>query len=354
MKEQLKIAGAFIGVIVGAGFASGRELLLFFVNFGVWGLLGTLVSAALFTFLGMALAGLGNRLQAASHKDVVYAICGRYLGLFVDLLITFFMFGVTVVMLAGGGALLEQQFGIPALTGSVLVTLLVVAVVCLDIHKVIVLIGAVTPFLILAATAIALYAVFTRDLSFTALDQIASRQEAGASHWLLGAFLYVSYNVVAGAPMLAILGGSARLEKTAIWGGILGGAGLGGLMLVMSAGLLSRLDTVADLPMPMLSIASEISPALGVIMCVIIFGMIVNTAVGMLYSFLARLLPAGTRSFRLGAVGAGVAAFICSLIGFISLVGQVYPFFGYLGFVVMLAVLVGWVRMGRVKRAVVV
>ncbi|MNC55807.1 hypothetical protein D3C75_1053590 [compost metagenome] len=96
------------------------------------------------------------------------------------------MFGVTVVMLAGGGALLEQQFGIPALTGSVLVTLLVVAVVCLDIQKVIVLIGAVTPFLILAATAIALYAVFTRDLSFTALDQIASQQEAGASHWLLG------------------------------------------------------------------------------------------------------------------------------------------------------------------------
>ncbi|MNE44064.1 hypothetical protein D3C80_1382750 [compost metagenome] len=89
-------------------------------------------------------------------------------------------------------------------------------------------------------------------------------------------------------------------------------------------------------------------------MCVIIFGMIVNTAVGTLYSFLARLLPAGTRSFRLGSVAAGVAAFVCSLIGFISLVGQVYPFFGYLGFVVMLAVLIGWVRMGRVKRAVVV
>ena len=51
MQEQLKIAGAFVGVIVGAGFASGRELLLFFVDFGVWGLAGALVSAALFTFL---------------------------------------------------------------------------------------------------------------------------------------------------------------------------------------------------------------------------------------------------------------------------------------------------------------
>ncbi len=193
MQEQLKIAGAFVGVIVGAGFASGRELLLFFVDFGVWGLVGALVSAALFTFLGMALAGLGNRQQATSHKDVIQAICGRHLGLFVDWLITFFMFAVTVVMLAGGGALLEQQFGIPALTGSVMVTLVVVAIVCLDVRKVILAIGAITPLLILVASAIALYAVFTREQSFAALDQLASQQQAGTRHWLLGAFLYVSY-----------------------------------------------------------------------------------------------------------------------------------------------------------------
>lgn len=213
MQEQLKIAGAFVGVIVGAGFASGRELLLFFVDFGVWGLVGALVSAALFTFLGMALAALGNRQQATSHKDVIQAICGRHLGLFVDWLITFFMFAVTVVMLAGGGALLEQQFGIPALTGSVLVTLVVVGIVCLDVRKVILAIGAITPLLILVASAIALYAVFTRDQSFAALDHLASQQQAGTRHWLLGAFLYVSYNIVAGAPILAILGGSAKERK---------------------------------------------------------------------------------------------------------------------------------------------
>jgi hypothetical protein len=187
---------------------------LFFVDFGIWGMVGALVSAALFTFLGMALAGLGNRLQATSHKQVIQAICGRHLGLLVDWMITF-MFGVTVVMLAGG-ALLEQQFGMPALAGSVLVTLVVVGIVCLDAqgdgrhwrdH----------PLLILVASAIALYAVFTRDQSFAALDQLASQQQAGTRHWLLGAFLYVSYNIVAGAPILAILGGSAKGEKAVGW-----------------------------------------------------------------------------------------------------------------------------------------
>ncbi len=37
MKDVLKIAGAFVGFLVGAGFASGQELLQFFVSFGVWG-----------------------------------------------------------------------------------------------------------------------------------------------------------------------------------------------------------------------------------------------------------------------------------------------------------------------------
>ena len=351
MKESLKIAGAFVGVIVGAGFASGRELLLMFVDFGVWGLLGAVVSASLFIFLGMALAGMGSRLRASSHKDVVNALCGRYLGAFVDLMITFFMFAVTVVMLAGGGALLEQQFGIPALFGSLAVTVIVVAIVCLDVQKVIGMIGAATPLLILTAVAVALYGVATRGLSFGELDQLASQQDAGASHWLLGALLYVSYNIVAGVPFLSIMGGSAKTEKLAIWGGIFGGALLGVLMLVMSLGLLSRLDSVADLPMPMLSIATEISPVLGLVMAVVIFLMILNTAVGTLYSFSARLLPAGTRTFRIGSAAAGALAFVGSLVGFVSLVGQVYPLFGYLGFLLIGAVVLGWLRVGRLAQA---
>lgn len=144
------------------------------------------------------------------------------------------------------------------------------------------------------------------------------------------------------------MGGAAKGEKQAMWGGILGGALLGVLMLVMSLGLLSRLDSVADLPMPMLSIASEVSPALGLLMALIIFCMILNTAVGTLYSFSARLLPAGTRQFRLGSIAAGALAFVGSLVGFISLVGQVYPFFGYLGFLLIAAVVIGWLRPRRV------
>ena len=66
-KEISKIAGAFVGVIVGAGFASGQEILQFFTSFGVYGLIGCVVAGLTFVFLSMVFSTLGQRLRAQSH-----------------------------------------------------------------------------------------------------------------------------------------------------------------------------------------------------------------------------------------------------------------------------------------------
>src|SRR5690606_24890493 len=108
-----------------------------------------------------------------------------------------------------------------------------------------------------------------------------------------------------------------------------------------------RMDSIGGLPMPMLEIASQVSPWLGHLMSLVIFCMILNTAVGMLYAFMARVLPAGTGRFRMGTVVAGVLALAGSFVGFIKLVGIVYPIYGYIGFVLMALGLLGWLRMSR-------
>jgi uncharacterized membrane protein YkvI len=63
-KEASRMAGAFVGVIVGAGFASGQEILQFFASFGAMGLLGCLVAALAFVLLSMVFSTLGQRLWA--------------------------------------------------------------------------------------------------------------------------------------------------------------------------------------------------------------------------------------------------------------------------------------------------
>ena len=346
-KEVSKIAGAFVGVIVGAGFASGQEILQFFASFGSMGLVGCVVAGIVFVLLSMAFSTMGQLLLANSHREVINAMLGKHLGAVFDLLITFFLFAITVVMLAGAGSLLNQWLGVPELWGSVIATIATVLIVCLDVASVISFIGAVTPFLMFMTIVVAGYVLMTPHPDYAALQVAAEAQPKGASQWLVAALLYVSYNTVAGMPFLVIMGGQASSRKVALWGGILGGLLLSVLMLLIASAMYLRMDTIGGLSMPMLSIATQISPWLGHLMSLVIFGMILNTAVGMLYAFMARIVPAGTRQFRIGTAVAGVVALAGSFVGFIKLVGLVYPIYGYIGFVLMALGLIGWIRMAR-------
>jgi len=343
--EVCKIAGAFVGVIVGAGFASGRELMQFFGSFGWPGVLGIPVAGALFVFFAMTLATLGKQYASASHKPVIYAICGRWLGLFVDVLIAFLMFAVAVVMLAGGGAILEQMAGIPALWGNIATLVLTIGIVCLDLRRVIGFIGSVTPLLLVVTLIVAVMSLTNRDMDWAALEvTIVQEQQQAASHWFVAALLYVSYNLIAGAPFLIIMAGQSANRRTAVWGGIAGGLLLTALMLLIVLGMFSQVDKLSGVAMPTLLLASQLSPVLGALMAVTVFGMILNTAVGMVYAFCARILTPQTPQFRWAAVAVTVLAFLCSLVGFMQLIGFVYPAFGWLGFVLMACTAAAFVR----------
>lgn len=342
--DSIKIAGAFVGILVGAGFASGQEILQFFSSFGLWGLAAALLSTLLFIFLATTFTDLGHKSGALSHGNVIRNICGKHLGLVVDIIITLCMISVTVVMFAGAGSLLEQQFGIPSLYGSLATTILTIILVSMNVKTVITFIASITPILILMTLIISAYAVFTRTLDFSTLNELAKAQDTPTRFWPTSALLYVSYNIIGAAPFLIIMGGQVKTRRAAVMGGVLGGLMLGFLLLVITIGLLSQFDKSIVYSMPMLALAEMFSPALGYLMAATIYAMILNTAVGLLYSFSARVFTPETRSFTIGTLVAGSLAFVASLVGFVNLVGTVYPLFGYLGFLLIGAVFFAWLR----------
>lgn len=339
MKKSIQIAGAYIGLIVGAGFASGQEILQFFTTFGLYSFIAVFIAFILFSFLGMQILELGSELQTWSHKQVIDHICGPYLGRIIDLIITFFLFGVATVMIAGSGSIFEQQFGISPVVGALILTVLVLITLILDIKNVISIISSVTPFLLLLIFIIAGYSIFTSDLTSASREATALAHPASAPHWILGGMLYVSYNIAAGVSMLAIIGGTIKDKRVARRGGVLGGIGLGLLLLLINLSLYMNIDKVKDVPMPTLFLANDLSPVLGWLMALALLGMIYNTAVAMLYSFTARFFHTGTKKFKVIIVIVGLLAFGASFVGFTELVGTVYPITGYLGFILMMAVL---------------
>lgn len=349
MKKSLQIAGAFVGLIVGAGFASGQEIIQYFTSFGTLGIFGGIVATVAFAFLGMTLAQLGSDLQTTSHKGVIYHIGGRYIGFLLDVLITFVLFGVAVVMFAGAGSAFNQMFGIDQKIGSIIMVLLTIGTLLLNVKNIINIIAIATPYLMAIIFVILIYSVFTMDISWSQADTMAKKQPGAASNWILGATLYVSYNIAAGAAMLIVMGGTVRDRKVAGLGGLLGGLMLGALIILINITMFVKMDAVAGVDMPTLELANQIHPTMGLLMSIALLAMMYNTAVGMFYAFTVRFITPAHPYFKPSLVMMGLLGFIASLVGFTTLVGKVYSTIGYLGFALIIVIVIAWVRKDKRK-----
>lgn len=347
MKRALKLSSAFIGVIIGAGFASGQEILQYFTSFGLLGTIGAIIATALFAYLGMVLMQIGSRMKTVSHRDAIYKISGRKLGLVIDYIIIFTLFGVGVVMIAGAGANLNQQFGFPFFIGTTLMILLILLAGMVNLNRFVTIIGSITPFLILIVIILTVYSIFSMNLSITALDSISLEQPTTLPNWFISAINYVSFNIAVGASMALVMGGAEKNEKTAKLGGLLGGLGIGILIILSHLAIFSQIDLVQGYEMPMLQLANNISPYLGFFMSIILFGMIFNTAASMFFSLGARFYEIGTTNFKTFLVIILVISYFLSFLGFSDLVGYFYPLIGYLGLFLIGALIVASYRMRK-------
>ncbi|QUW21480.1 hypothetical protein JSQ81_17030 [Sporosarcina sp. Marseille-Q4063] len=351
MFRILKIGSAFIGIIVGAGFASGNEIVQYFTSFGTLGTIAAILSTALFAYLGMTLTRLGSRTQTTSHKEVIYKISGPYLGLVVDAIIVFTLFGVGVVMLAGAGSVLNQQFGFEPYIGNLLMAVLVIGTVMMNVQRVIAVIGSITPFLVLTIILIGIYSIFTMDSSFAELSPIARDLDTTLPNWFISAINYVSFNIAVGAAMSLVMGGAEKDERTAALGGLVGGFGLGIMILISHLAIFSKVNVVSGYDMPMLKLVDDISPFLGIFMSVILFGMVFNTAVSMFYAFVARFTVMHTKKSDIMIVVTVTIGLVLSFIGgFQYLVSKVYPFIGYIGLFLIAALIYAPFKLAKDKR----
>src|SRR5699024_1416829 len=261
------------------------------------------------------------------------------LGVIVDAIIVFTLFGVGVVMIAGAGSTVNQQFGLPVFVGSLIMAIIVALAMMLKVDKVIAVIASITPFLLIFIVIISIYSLSTMDLSFAELKPIAESQEKSFPNWFVSAINYVSFNIAVGAGMALVTGGAEEDSRIAGIGGLLGGLGIGVMILLAHLAIFSKIDVVASFDLPLLKIVEDFSPLLAIFMAIILFGMIFNTALGMFYGFVARFFEMDTRKAHIATVVTVAVGFVLSFVGFTTLVAKFYSLIGYLGLFLIFALL---------------
>lgn len=343
-RRGLGVGMAFIGLIIGAGFASGQEMLQFFVAFGLPGLVGALVASLLMVLICVASLQLGSHVQAKEHTAVFQLVSHPALARALDVAIVITLFAIGFVMFAGGGANMAQQFGWPVWIGATMTLAAVLVSGMFDVDKVSRLIGFIAPFIIVFLMGATLWTLATADYDIGALDRTARTVQTSLPNWWLAALNYVGLCAISGVSMTIVMGGSLFDSRAAGLGGLIGG-GLFLLLLVLAVlALFVRVDVVGDDALPMLTLVNSIHPSLGAAMSVVIFGMIFNTALGMFYALGKRLTRRRPDHFRIVFVVVVMVGFGLSFVGFRALVSYVYPALGYLGLVVIVVLGAGWLR----------
>lgn len=342
--KYLSVALAYVGVIIGAGLASGQDLLQYFLSFGSIGFVGIVGVGLLNVLFGGIALQLGSYYRSDNHDEVFERIAHPALRRVIDVVLVFSGFAMGFVMLAGAGANLEQQFGMPAWAGSALCAVLVVLTAFLDFDRIMKVIGVFTPMIVLAITVLTVYALARPHPGLAELDAIASRVPPALPNLWLSTINYFALCVVGGIAMAFVLGGSVLRIGEARRAGRVGGIIIALVVGADALALYLNLDRVWDVNVPALEIARSIHPAFAFAYTLIIFALIYNTVFSLFYSTARRFSGGSTTRMRLVLVGVVALGYAASFMGFKKLVGAMYPIIGYLGIALLGVLVFGWIR----------
>lgn len=335
---------AFVGLIVGAGFASGQEMLQYFVAFGRWGIIGAVIAGVLMALTGMICLQLGSYFQAEEHRSVLEKVTLPWMSRILDVAVSVTLFSTGFVMFAGAGSNLEQEFGLPVWVGAVIMVVLVLLTGMLDVAKVSNVMGAATPIIIVFLGFACVYALTHSGQSLTELEPVAVELPTSLPNWFVSSMNYVGFCLMVAISMAVVMGGDNVDPRSSGIGGLAGGTIYGVLLTLCSVSLFFYLEQVKDADMPTLAIVQDIHPLLGRAMAIVIYIMIFNTAIGMFYALARRFAANDQSKFRMWLfilVGVG---FVLSFIGFKQLVAYVYPTLGYIGVALIVVLVIAWWR----------
>lgn len=343
-KKYLSAAFAYVGVIVGAGLASGQDLLQYFLAYGAIGLIGIVALGVLNIIFGAVALQLGSYYRSDNHDVVFEQIARPALRRIIDVVLVFSAFTMGFVMLAGAGANLEQQFGLPSWMGGALCAVLVVLTAFLNFDRIMNVIGVFTPIIMVAITVLMIYSLVTPHASVAELDAAARNVTPALPNLVFSTLNYFALCVVGGIAMAFVLGGSILRIGEARRAGHVGGVLIALVLGADAVALYLNVDRIWNFDVPALEIARSVHPAFAFGYTLVIFALIYNTAFSLFYSTARRFSGGSTARLRIVLIAVVAVGYAASFMGFKKLVGVMYPIIGWLGVALLVILAVGWLR----------
>ncbi|MEF2245510.1 MULTISPECIES: YkvI family membrane protein [unclassified Paenibacillus] len=327
--QAIQIAFTYMGTIVGAGFATGQEILQFFTKYGYIATYTIAIATILFVWLGYKLMLLSYYISAKSYEDLNKAILGERLGKWVSHFMLIILLGVSSVMLAGAGTIFHEHWDLSYQLGLILTGAACYLLLQKGMNAILAVNSIVVPFMLLFT----LFVILKTSQLPTSAQFISL--ETGKSFWsaLASPFLYVAFNLALAQAVLVPLGSQVADTKAIRRGAILGGIGIGFMLIAGHFALSANMPDIAQYSIPMGGIAKQFGFIIQTAYIFIIFSEIFTTLIADIYGLTLQLHSRIQWSKPLLLFAALVACYFISQIGFQILLSTLYPIFGFISLI---------------------
>jgi len=335
-KNIIKVACVYAGAILGAGFASGKEITQYFIYYGYKGFYGLILSGFLFGIIGWAIMDITYKNNIKTYNQFNQMILGKKFGTVMELVSVCFMFILFSTMLSAGGAIAKQTWGVSPELAIIMLTFVCAVTLMFDMKGIIIVNSIVSPILLIGGIALGLYAFIDKVIAVSTNSFSLKRD------WIMSAFIYVSYNIITSISVLTSMSNIITDKKVAKYGGLIGGFTLGIMGICLALGLIVNYADIADFQLPMLQIASQYSHNIKLFYILMLILAIYTTAIINGYNAINWSVNKFNVNREIFTVVFVIAGFIAGQLQFSEFVETVYPVFGFIGIFEVIIVLINF------------
>jgi uncharacterized membrane protein YkvI len=325
----MQIAFTYAGTIVGAGFATGQEILQFFTRYGAGATATILLAGLLFVWLGTRMMLLAGSLRAASYEDLNKHLFGPKVGEWFSLFTLVMLFGITTVMLAGGGSVFNEHFNLSYQTGLLITLVFAYLVIAKGLQAIVAVNSVVVPLMVLFCALMVISTIGTPGAD----NWLTMTSDASALNVWSAPFLYVSYNLVTAQAVLVPLGASIADRKTIVRGGVIGGTLVTAMLVAGHYALASQMPGIAQFEIPMSRLIARLGENVQLLFICVIFGEIFTTYIANVYGLTLQIRQRTGWPVKPVILAILIGTYLIGQIGFSTLLSTLYPLFGMLGLI---------------------
>lgn len=331
--NSFKISSVYIAATIGAGFASGKEIFIYFTQYKSYGIFNIYLTGIIFFLVSVLFLNFIRNLNPIDYKDFFTLIFNTKIAPYFSSLVTIFMLGVLSIMISGMANIIISATEINYFFAILFITALCYIVLIKGINGIVFLSQLITPLLICGI--IILCILFLKDaniLTVTSSNDLIF-------HWSISSIMYIAYNILISTAVIIEIKYLITSKKTILFSSLISSLSLFATTFLINQVLIKYYNLVINEPLPMLSLAKLLNSWIFYLWSIVLFLAMFSTAISCAVGIIDYIKTKFKISNKIVPLIPLIIIIPLTQLGFTELILLFYPIFGVIGLLIIILVI---------------